>query len=134
MTFNETESEESVSESDQENERRSFDCPVEGCTKRYISYANLLRHTMAGKHRTKLEKYSLIDKSKSLFHQNLATNHPRMTPLLSLSVVSSTNHSTTPKLTEGWASQRVKTNTRFNDKQKQFLQDKFDEGVQSGSE
>ena len=89
---------------------------------------------MAGKHRTKLEKYSLIDKSKSLFHQNLATNHPRMTPLLSLSVVSSTNHSTTPKLTEGWASQRVKTNTRFNDKQKQFLQDKFDEGVQSGSE
>jgi hypothetical protein len=130
----ETESEESVSESDQEEELRSFDCPVEGCTNRYISYANLLRHTMGGKHGKKLEKHSLIDKSKTLFYQNLLTNHTRTTPSLSLSVVSSASHSMTPKLTEGWASQKIKPNTRFNDKQKQFLQDKFDEGVQSGSE
>jgi hypothetical protein len=100
---------------------------------RYISYANLLRHTMTGKHRLKLEKYSLVDKSKILFHQNLTKTHTRMTPLLSMTVVSSPIDSTAPTLTEGWASQKVKSNIRFNDKQKQFLQDKFDEGVQTGS-
>jgi hypothetical protein len=39
-----------------------------------------------------------------------------------------------PPLTQNWASQKTKPNVRFNDKQKQFLQQKFNEGVETGSE
>jgi hypothetical protein len=60
-------------------------------------------------------------------------NHTRATPLLSFTVVPASSASTTSLLVEGWASQKMKANIRFNDKQKQFLQDKFDEGVESGS-
>ena len=88
---------------------------------------------MIGKHKMKLEKHSLIDKSKMLFHQSLTTNHLRSTPPLSIAVVSSANGQITPSLSQNWAAQKIKKNIRFNDKQKQFLLDKFIEGVQTGS-
>lgn len=81
----------------------------------------------------KLEKYSLIDKSKILFHQNLINNNIRSTPLMSITVVPSLTNSTSPPLNRSWACQKLKANVRFNDKQKQFLQEKFDEGVITGS-
>ncbi|CAF1460275.1 unnamed protein product, partial [Rotaria sordida] len=110
----------------------SFDCQVNGCVARYRHYANLLRHYTTGKHKMKLEKHSLIDKSKILFHQSLTTNHLRSTPLLSITVVSPGNSSIIPPLTQHWASQKNKPNVHFNGKQKQFLQQKFYEGVETG--
>src|SRR5262249_37413651 len=83
-----------------------FDCQVEGCVARYRYYANLLRHYTTGKHKMKLEKHSLIDKSKIPFHQSLTTNHLRSTPLLSITVVSPVNSSMIPPLTQNWASQK----------------------------
>ncbi|CAF3157820.1 unnamed protein product, partial [Rotaria sp. Silwood2] len=88
----------------------AFDCQVNGCVARYRYYANLLRHYTTGKHKMKLEKHSLIDKSKILFHQSLTTNHLRSTPLLSITVVSPVNSSTIPPLTQHWASQKNKPN------------------------
>ncbi|CAF3317413.1 unnamed protein product [Rotaria sp. Silwood2] len=117
-----------------EDHYNSFDCQVNGCVARYRYYANLLRHYTTGKHKMKLEKHSLIDKSKILFHQSLTTNHLRSTPLLSITVVSPVNSSIIPPLTEHWASQKNKPNIRFNNKQKQYLQEKFNEGVETGSE
>ncbi|CAF4541313.1 unnamed protein product, partial [Rotaria sp. Silwood2] len=115
-----------------EDHYNSFDCQVNGCVARYRYYANLLRHYTTGKHKMKLEKHSLIDKSKILFHQSLTTNHLRSTPLLSITVVSPVNSSIIPPLTEHWASQKNKPNIRFNNKQKQYLQEKFNEGVETG--
>ena len=80
-----------------------------------------------------LEKYSLIDKSKILFHQHLSTDHLRSTPFLSISVIPPATTSNIPPLAQNWASQKQKAIVRFNEKQKQFLQEKFDEGVQTGS-
>lgn len=111
-----------------------FDCLIEGCTARYRFHANLLRHYAIGRHKMHLEKYSLIDKSKMLFHKNLTTNNFRSTPLLSFTVVPPTNVVSTPPLHQGWALVKNKSHTRFTDKQKQFLQEKFNEGVKSGSE
>jgi hypothetical protein len=82
----------------------------------------------------KLEKHSLVDKSKILFHQSLTTNYLRSTPLLSITVIPPANSSSIPSLSHSWASQKIKQNIRFNDKQKQFLQEKFNEGVETGSE
>lgn len=111
----------------------SFDCLIDGCTARYQHHANLLRHYTIGKHKFKLEKFTLIDKAKILFHKNLTSNHLRSTPLLSITVIPPINNSTVPPLLPNWASQKVKKNIRFNHKQKQFLEEKFNEGVQTGS-
>jgi hypothetical protein len=116
-----------------EDDHYSFDCYADGCTARYRYYSNLLRHYMTGNHQLKLEKHSLIDKSKILFHQNLTTNHLRSTPLLSITVVPPVNVSVIPSLAQNWASQKTKQNVRFNDNQKHFLQAKFNEGVRTGS-
>ncbi|CAF4174452.1 unnamed protein product, partial [Rotaria sordida] len=62
----------------------------------------------------------------------LTTNHLRSTPLLSITVVSPGNSSIIPPLTQHWASQKNKPNVHFNGKQKQFLQQKFYEGVETG--
>ena len=75
----------------------------------------------------KLEKHSLIDKSKILFHQSLTTNNPRTTPLLSIAVDPSVNTPIIFSLPQNWAPQKVKQNVRFNDKQK------FEEGIRPGS-
>ncbi|CAF2994383.1 unnamed protein product [Rotaria sp. Silwood2] len=80
----------------------------------------------------KLEKHSLLDKGKIRFHQSLTTNHFRSTPLLSIIVVEPVNTSVVFSLDQNWTSQKVKPNVRFNDKQKKFLQEKFDEGIKTG--
>lgn len=80
-----------------------------------------------------LEKYSMIDKSKILFHQHWSTDHHRATPFLSISVVPPSTASNIPPLAQSWAIQKQKAIVRFNEKQKQFLQDKFNEGIQTGS-
>lgn len=51
-----------------DQDRCLFDCLVEGCTAQYRYHANLLRHYATGKHIRVIEKYSLIDRSKILFH------------------------------------------------------------------
>ncbi|CAF2072455.1 unnamed protein product [Rotaria magnacalcarata] len=127
----ESEEESSINET-LENDQYSFDCLTNGCTARYRYHANLLRHYTTGKHKMKLEKQSFVDKSKVLFHQSLTTNHLRSTPLMSITVVSPENTSTISSLNQNWASQKSKPNVRFNDKQKQFLQGKFDEGTKTG--
>lgn len=110
-----------------------FDCLVEGCTARYRFHSNLLRHYATGNHTKVVEKHSILDKSKIIFHRNLTTNHLRTTPLLSFTIVSSSDDLVIPPLQRGWAIQKVKNNIRFNEKQRSFLESKFDEGVNTGS-
>lgn len=107
---------------------------VEGCTSRFRYHTNLLRHYATGRHKKRLEKQSLIDKSKVLFHHNLTTSNIRSTPLLSFTIVPPTNTTDTPQLEEGWALVKNKCHNRFNEKQKRFLESKFNEGFESGSE
>ncbi|CAF4216884.1 unnamed protein product [Adineta steineri] len=114
------------------SDNEMFECLVDGCVASYRYHAHLLRHYTIGKHQMKLEKYSLIDKSKMLFHQNLTTNYSHSTPLLSITVVPAANNSIIPPLTENWAAQKNKPTVRFNHKQKQFLEEKFNQGVETG--
>ncbi|CAF1482669.1 unnamed protein product [Adineta ricciae] len=109
-----------------------FECLVDACVASYRYHAHLLRHYTIGKHKLKLEKYSLIDKSRLIFHQKLTTNYSHSTPLLSITVIPAANNSTIPALPEIWALQNAKPNVRFSDKQKQFLQEKFNQGVETG--
>ena len=135
MSSNEDGSEDESTVSDtSENNQYKFECLTNGCTASYRYYANLLRHYATGKHKMKLEKHSLIDKSKILFHQSLTTNYLRSTPLMSITVILPGNTVTISSLPQSWAPQKVKPNVRFNEKQKQFLQEKFDEGIRTGSE
>ncbi|CAM4748031.1 unnamed protein product [Rotaria magnacalcarata] len=132
-TEDENEEESNVNHtSTSEKEHYFFDCLTSGCTARYRSYANLLRHYATGKHKMKLEKHSLIDKSKILFHQHLSTNHLRSTPLMSITVIQPVKNPIISSLSKNWASHKPKPSVRFNDKQKQFLLDKFNEGVNTG--
>jgi len=74
-----TSEDDNESESNQEEEmtdrRYWFDCLHDGCTARYRYYSHLLHHYTLGKRKMKLEKHSLVDKSKILFHENLTINH-----------------------------------------------------------
>ncbi|CAF1174941.1 unnamed protein product [Adineta ricciae] len=121
-----------LSDTNQTSDNELFGCPVDGCVASYRYYTHLLRHCTIGKHQMKLEKYSLIDKSKMLFHQKLTTNTPHTTPLLSITVIPFVNNAMIPQLTEGWALQKNKPTIRFNEKQRQFLQEKFNQGVETG--
>ncbi|CAM4876654.1 unnamed protein product [Rotaria socialis] len=133
-TEDENEEESNVNDaSTSEKEHYFFDCLTSGCTARYRSYANLLRHYATGKHKMKLEKHSLIDKSKILFHQHLSTNHLRSTPLMSITVIQPVKNPIIYSLSKNWTSHKTKSSVRFNKKQKQFLLDKFNEGVNTGS-
>ena len=111
-----------------------FDCLHDGCTARYRYYSHLLHHYTLGKHKMKLEKHSLVDKCKILFHENLTTNHFRTTPLLSITVVppTTTTTITIPPLSPSWATQKSKSIVRFNEKQRKFLEEKFNQGVHTG--
>lgn len=117
-----------------DSDRCLFDCLVEGCTAQYRYHANLLRHYATGKHNQVLEKYSLIDKSKLLFHRNLLMNQSRTTPTLSITVVPSPVNLLIRPLHPSWALQKSRSNARFNEKQRTYLAAKFKEGVTTGRE
>lgn len=122
----------SIVENSSDRDRCLFDCLFEGCTAQYRYHANLLRHYATGKHNQVLEKYSLIDKSKILFHRNLFMNQSRTTPSLSIIVVPSPVNLLIRPLHPSWALQKSRSNTRFNEKQRTYLEAKFKEGVNTG--
>ena len=69
-----------------------------------------------------------------IFHQKLTTNDPHSTPLLAIAVIPAVNNSVIPALSENWAAQKTKSTVRFTNKQKHFLEAKFNQGVETGSE
>ena len=108
-----------------------FACPEEGCTKTFIRYWALERHCEYGIHKRTLEKMTLQDRAKLTYarylHEGQTTHLPRMQDL---NIV---QPSETTRIESGWALKSSSQKSRFNEKQKTFLNKKFMEGEESGN-
>ncbi len=124
--------EQSEKEKENQNQSTSFDCPENECVKRFRKYGNLLKHIASGKHRLKLEKMTLLDRTKLLYKETLESVHDQPLPSLpfQFKVVKSTAKKPLNTLEENWAALTKKPPAPFSDKQKKYLTAKFDAGVQ----
>ena len=103
-------------------------CPVDGCVRTYQTFNNLERHLLFGKCKIIQEKHSLLDSAKLAYVQKVQesnTAQPTLTPATSKLI------SGVP-LAQGWALRGTKKTTRFNESQRQYLDDKFQIGQDSG--
>ena len=102
-----------------ENEVRFFSCPVEGCVSTFQRHSNLERHLHYEKCKFVKEKHTLLDKAKMAYTEKLQEG----------SMLSEQSGEVQP---QGWALRSTKKATRFNAKQKGYLDEKFRIGEQSG--
>ena len=110
----------------------TFDCPENECVRRFRKYGNLLKHIASGKHNLKLEKMTLLDRTKLLYKRTLESVHDQPLPSLpfQFKVVRSTAEKPWNTLEENWAALTKKPPVPFSDKQRKYLTAKFDIGVQ----
>jgi hypothetical protein len=81
-----------------------------------------------GKCKLKIERESLLDKAKIKYTDKLLHGSGEQ-PVMASSSIPATTKDISPK---GWALKKTKSNTRFNDQAKSYLNEKFEIGKQSG--
>ena len=113
----------------EDNTSELFPCPSEGCISSFKRHSNLEHHLLYGKCKRRQEKYTLLDQAKHLYSQKVSegtSTQPLMSSTASLAAEG------TQALCQGWALRLTKQTGRFNNKQKSYLDEKFDLGVTSG--
>jgi len=104
-------------------------CPVEGCKRTYQKYQNLERHLLIGKCKLVSEKYTLLDTVKLGYAERV---HEGSTIQLTLAAPTTTEVSSEFPLVQGWTLKGTKKATRFNENQRQYLDNKFRIRQESG--
>ena len=104
-------------------------CPVEGCIRTYQRYHNLERHLLFGKCKLVSEKYTLLDTAKLAYAEKVQEG---FTTQPTLAAPTTTEVSSEAPLVQGWALKGTKKATRFNENQRQYLDNKFQIGQESG--
>ena len=108
-----------------------FACPEEGCTKTYQRFFALQHHLDSGKHERALEHETLLDKA---VHEYAARLDEQFTRVQIHQSTAGTTSSSETTLSMGWAlKSNTTTRVRFNEKQKQYLRDKFSIGESTGN-
>lgn len=93
-------------------------------------YSNLERHLSLEKCEKMIERVSLLDLAK-MKYGSLLEEGVGVIPTFT-STLSDTEDAIRPVLEEGWSLKKSTKNYRFNEKQKSYLQSKFDVGMSSG--
>ena len=104
-------------------------CPVEGCIRTYQKYHNLERHLLFGKFKLVSEKYILLDTAKLTYAEKVQEG---FTTQPTLAVPTTTEVSSESPFVQGWALKGTRKATRFNENQREYLDDKFQIGQESG--
>ena len=110
-------------------ERGAFPCPQDGCTRVFQRISSLERHLSFEKCTTSLERFSLLDLAKTEYASLLREGVASMPTLLLSTSTLATISSTAP---EGWASKEPEKPYRLNEKQKSYLEAKFNLGQETG--
>ena len=110
-------------------ERGAFPCPQDGCTRVFQRISSLERHLSFEKCTTSLERFSLLDLAKTEYASLLREGVASMPTLLLSTSTLATISSTEP---EGWASKEPEKPYRLNEKQKSYLEAKFNLGQETG--
>ena len=106
-------------------------CPEEGCLRAFQRYGALQNHILYERHKIARAKITLLDRAKTGYARRLEEHYgtvaSKPTPIFS----STGDDETTAEM--GWALSKPKAQSKFNEKQKLFLQKKFEEGEISGN-
>ena len=105
-----------------------FSCPEDGCVCTFMRYHNLEHHLTAGKCKLFTERYTLLDKAKLGYVQKLSEGSSCQ-PLISSTLEDTSNS----PMSKGWALKASKKSSRFNSNQKQYLDDRFTLGQETGN-
>ena len=115
----------------EESDSKLYHCPKDGCVNEFQLHRNLEYHMLYGKCTMKEERYTLLDKAKLSYRKKLIEGCSAQPNLASeITGVISAQH---PKLPRGWALKTTKKRGRFNNNQRQYLDDKFRIGRQTGN-
>ena len=110
-------------------ERGAFPCPQDGYTRVFQRISSLERHLSFEKCTTSVERFSLLDLAKTEYASLLREGVASMPTLLLSTSTLATISSTAP---EGWASKEPEKPYRLNEKQKSYLEAKFNLGQETG--
>ncbi len=105
-----------------------FSCPSEGCVCTFQKHSSLEYHILYGKCKLLKERNTLLDQAKLLYVQKLSEGTSTQ-PTISGTL---TNVQSAEPLPQGWALKQSKKNTRFNDNQKAYLDERFKIGQTTG--
>ncbi|XP_078358985.1 uncharacterized protein LOC144643554 [Oculina patagonica] len=108
-----------------------FTCPEQSCTKTFIRYSALERHCEFGVHTRSLERITLQDQAKISYAKHLQEGQTRKQQSLPVNGAEAT-FCVSDKCQMGWALKSSAKKGRFSEKQKKFLDAKFDLGEQTG--
>ena len=107
-----------------------FICSEEGCGKVFMRYHAFNEHLLRGKHERKLEQKTLADKAKTGYAQRL---EDRRQALPSISCAAPTGGTQATAKSQGWALRVTsKGRAKFNSRQKEYLESKYDQGEATG--
>ena len=110
---------------------RMFACSEQSCTKTFVRYSALVKHCDLGAHTRALERITVYDRAKLSYAQHLQEGQVREWP--SIAVTSSnTINCESHVLPMGWALKQSSNKARFSEKQKQFLDERFNIGERTG--
>lgn len=109
--------------------RGAFPSPKDGCTRVFQRISSHERHLSFEKCTTSLERLSLLDLAKTEYDCLLCEG---MASMLTLLLSTSTLFTISSTAQEGWALKESKKPYRFNEKQKSYLEAKFNLGQETG--
>ena len=104
-------------------------CPVEGCIRTYQKYHNLERYLLFGNCKLVSEKYTLLDTAKLTYAEKVQecfTTQP------TIAAPTTTEVSSESPLVQGWALKGTRKATRFIENQRDYFDDRFLIGQESG--
>ena len=107
-----------------------FSCPQEGCVRVFQRHSSLEKHLSVETCTKTLEKLTLLDLAKLKYASILkesASSIPNINP-----VSRKGSNVASPFSDEGWALRGAKKPYKFNEKQKEYLEAKFDIGQGTG--
>lgn len=106
-------------------------CTTDGCTEEFSSEKELLHRQFVGKCRLEMEFTSNSDVMKKKYYEKLSESS-FLCGVLSLSAETKELSETESDLTVGWAQKTERKCKRFNKNQKNYLMNKFNQGILTG--
>ncbi len=107
--------------------RQLFSCPVDGCTKKFRKEANLARHVIVGTHSYALLRETAIDFAQNHYADALSRSNLQAISNAQQALLTSFPSEGTSQ-PRGWALKVSRPVARFNQKQREYLINKFEHG------
>lgn len=110
-----------------------FPCTEDGCVQVFARFGNLTRHLDSGTHKyAKEATLSLSDRSKILYSEKIAQQAPAIPKIDAFRKPVDDNGDVQEIFNKGFALKGKRSAPRFNEKQKKYMEYRFNEGNRTG--